>query len=205
MAGWHHRLDGHESERAPGVGGGRGGLACCGPWGRRVRHTQRLNNLCSECVLQRGVAVWPRSPRQSGRGPGGTRSSGPGVLGPPALPSGWGSGTASALGLWGYAGMLCDPTFRNPAFQFQARRGASGTQTGDKQTVVGPPGQGQPPRTRVAWLPDQSVAFGRDGGPGRRGPPPAPAPCTLPTCTPPAAPASLLLTPQSSPCLLQAP
>ena len=27
-------------------------------------------------MLQRGVAVWPRSPRQSGRGPGGTRSSG---------------------------------------------------------------------------------------------------------------------------------
>ena len=27
MVGWHHRLDGHESEQAPGVGDGRGGLA----------------------------------------------------------------------------------------------------------------------------------------------------------------------------------
>ena len=36
MAGWHHRLDGHEFEQAPGDGGGRGGLACCGAWGRSV-------------------------------------------------------------------------------------------------------------------------------------------------------------------------
>ena len=28
MAGWHHRFNGHESEQAPGVGGGQGGLAC---------------------------------------------------------------------------------------------------------------------------------------------------------------------------------
>ena len=27
MVGWHHRLDGYESEQAPGVGDGRGGLA----------------------------------------------------------------------------------------------------------------------------------------------------------------------------------
>ena len=28
MAGWHHRLNGHEFERTPGVGDGQGGLAC---------------------------------------------------------------------------------------------------------------------------------------------------------------------------------
>ena len=28
MAGWHHRLDGHEYEQTPGVGDGQGGLAC---------------------------------------------------------------------------------------------------------------------------------------------------------------------------------
>ena len=27
MAGWHHQLDGHEFEQAPGVGNGQGGLA----------------------------------------------------------------------------------------------------------------------------------------------------------------------------------
>ena len=30
--GWHHRLNGHESEQTPGVGDGQGGLACCSPW-----------------------------------------------------------------------------------------------------------------------------------------------------------------------------
>ena len=35
MAGWHHWLDGHESERTPGVGDGQGSLACCSSWGRK--------------------------------------------------------------------------------------------------------------------------------------------------------------------------
>ena len=33
MVGWHHRLDGHESEQALGVGDGWGSLMCCSPWG----------------------------------------------------------------------------------------------------------------------------------------------------------------------------
>ena len=33
MVGWHHRLDGHGFEQAPGVGEGHGSLACCSPWG----------------------------------------------------------------------------------------------------------------------------------------------------------------------------
>ena len=32
MIGWHHRLDGHEFEQAPGVGDGQGRLGCCSPW-----------------------------------------------------------------------------------------------------------------------------------------------------------------------------
>ena len=35
MVGWHHRLNGHEFEQAPGDGEGQGILACCGPWGRK--------------------------------------------------------------------------------------------------------------------------------------------------------------------------
>ena len=31
MAGWHHWLNGHELEKAPGVGDGQGSLACCSP------------------------------------------------------------------------------------------------------------------------------------------------------------------------------
>ena len=35
MVGWHHRLNGHVFEQAPGAGDGQGGLGCCGPWGRK--------------------------------------------------------------------------------------------------------------------------------------------------------------------------
>ena len=31
VVGWHHRLDGHEFEQAPGAGDGQGSLACCSP------------------------------------------------------------------------------------------------------------------------------------------------------------------------------
>ena len=44
MAGWHHWLDGHECEQAPGVGDGQGGLVCCSPWGsKELDTTERLN------------------------------------------------------------------------------------------------------------------------------------------------------------------
>ena len=44
MAGWHHGLDGHESEWTPGVGDGHGGLACCDSWGcKELDTTERLN------------------------------------------------------------------------------------------------------------------------------------------------------------------
>ena len=43
MVGWHHRLNGHEFEQAPGDGEGQGSLACCSPWGRQSR-TQQLSN-----------------------------------------------------------------------------------------------------------------------------------------------------------------
>ena len=39
MAGWHHRLDGHEFEQAPGVSEGQGNLACCSPWGLKELDT----------------------------------------------------------------------------------------------------------------------------------------------------------------------
>ena len=38
MVGWHHRLDGHEFEKAPGVGDGQASLVCCSSWGHRVGH-----------------------------------------------------------------------------------------------------------------------------------------------------------------------
>ena len=35
MAGWHHQLDGHEFEHAPGVGDGQGSLVSWSPWGHK--------------------------------------------------------------------------------------------------------------------------------------------------------------------------
>ena len=44
MAGWYHRLDGHEFEQAPGVGDGQGSLAYCSPRGcKESDMTKRLN------------------------------------------------------------------------------------------------------------------------------------------------------------------
>ena len=33
MVGWHHQLNGHEFEQAPGDGEGQGNLLCCSSWG----------------------------------------------------------------------------------------------------------------------------------------------------------------------------
>ena len=54
MVGWHHRLDGRESEHAPGVGDRQGGLACCSPWGRKeLDMTEPLRN------SRKGVKILP--------------------------------------------------------------------------------------------------------------------------------------------------
>ena len=39
MVEWHHRLNGHEFEQAPGDAEGQGGLACCSPWGPKKSDT----------------------------------------------------------------------------------------------------------------------------------------------------------------------
>ena len=44
MVRWHHRLNGHEFEAAPGVGDEQGGLVCCSSCGRKELDTsERLN------------------------------------------------------------------------------------------------------------------------------------------------------------------
>ena len=35
MGGWHHPLDGHESEQTLGDGEGQGSPACCSPWAHK--------------------------------------------------------------------------------------------------------------------------------------------------------------------------
>ena len=44
MVSWHHQLDGHEFEQAPGIGDGQAGLVCCSPSGHKESNmTQQLN------------------------------------------------------------------------------------------------------------------------------------------------------------------
>ena len=47
MVGWHHQLDGHEFEQAPGIVVGQGSLACCSPWGRK--ESDMMSN-CTELI-----------------------------------------------------------------------------------------------------------------------------------------------------------
>ena len=44
MVGWHHRLDDHEFEQAPGFGDGEGSLVCYIPWScKELDMTEKLN------------------------------------------------------------------------------------------------------------------------------------------------------------------
>ena len=42
MVGWHHRLNGHDSEQAQGDAEGQGSLACCSPWGHKESDTTEV-------------------------------------------------------------------------------------------------------------------------------------------------------------------
>ena len=45
MAGWHHRLNGHEFEQSLGDSEGQVCLVCCSPWGcKESDMTGQLNN-----------------------------------------------------------------------------------------------------------------------------------------------------------------
>ena len=44
MVEWHHQLNGHEFEQAPGVGDGQGSLMCYSSWGHNESDTtEQLN------------------------------------------------------------------------------------------------------------------------------------------------------------------
>ena len=61
MAGWHHWLDGRESEWTLRVGDGQGGLACCDSWSRQQSDTtERL--IWSDLIYPslHGITFWRR-------------------------------------------------------------------------------------------------------------------------------------------------
>ena len=57
MAGWHHWLDGRESEWTPGVGEGQGGLAFCDSWSRKELDMTEWLNL-TELKVQYCLKTW---------------------------------------------------------------------------------------------------------------------------------------------------
>ena len=56
IVGWHHRLNGHEFEQAPGDGEGQGGLACCRPQGAKSR-----TRLSSRTTTRQHQGAWTLS------------------------------------------------------------------------------------------------------------------------------------------------
>ena len=45
MVEWHHQLNGHEFEQAPGDSEGQGSLSCYSPWGHKESDmTEQLTN-----------------------------------------------------------------------------------------------------------------------------------------------------------------
>ena len=45
MVGWHHRLNGHEFEHAPGISERQASLVCCSPWSHKESDMiEQLNN-----------------------------------------------------------------------------------------------------------------------------------------------------------------
>ena len=75
MVGWHHQLNGHEFEQAPGDGEGQGSLVCCNPWGfKEMDMTEHLNNsrapnsdrLLASILRQQGGSVDWRAGRELG-------------------------------------------------------------------------------------------------------------------------------------------
>ena len=55
MVGWHHQLNGHEFEQAPGDGEGQGSLVCCSPWGHRESDT--IEQLTEQRQIPRKVVA----------------------------------------------------------------------------------------------------------------------------------------------------
>ena len=57
MAGWHHRLDAHESELTPGVGDRQGGLVCWDSWGHKESDTTEWLNWTEYYNMQEKVGM----------------------------------------------------------------------------------------------------------------------------------------------------
>ena len=68
MVGWHHWLNGHEIEKALGIGDGQRSLECCSPWGcKESDTTEQLNwnELIADslyCTAETNTTLWSNYP-----------------------------------------------------------------------------------------------------------------------------------------------
>ena len=60
MAGWHHQLDGCESEWTPGDGDGHGGLVCCDSWGHKKSDTTEQLNWITMYIFKFWMSYKPK-------------------------------------------------------------------------------------------------------------------------------------------------
>ena len=61
MVGWHHLVDGHEFEQAPGDGGGQGSLMCYSPWGLKeldMTEWLSLTEGMHMCYVHNIMIIW---------------------------------------------------------------------------------------------------------------------------------------------------
>ena len=69
MVGWHHWLNGHEFEQAPGVGDAQGNLACYSPWGcKELDTTEQLRWTDSESQMERKKSERERERKEEREG-----------------------------------------------------------------------------------------------------------------------------------------
>ena len=64
MVGWHHLLNGHESEQTLGDREGQGSLVCCSPWGHKASDTtEQLNNKIQMASKEDQRIMYPKEIR----------------------------------------------------------------------------------------------------------------------------------------------
>ena len=64
MVGWHHLLNGHESEQTLGDSKGQGNLVCCSPWGHKASDTtEQLNNKIQLASKEDQRIIYPKEIR----------------------------------------------------------------------------------------------------------------------------------------------
>ena len=61
MVGWHHQINGHESEQTLRDSEGQRNLVCCSPWGRKELDTTERLNWTDQITVQCILKIWEHS------------------------------------------------------------------------------------------------------------------------------------------------